>query len=200
MTTPDRATVRRRASGGNLIALVRRVMADQLTPVLAYRRLVSPDERTAPSFLLESVESRAAVGRHSFLGSQPALEVIARGHDVTVIDHEKGTSENTVEPDPLAVPRRLTESWHPATSEGGPSAPFTGGWVGYVGYDTARYAEPEKLPFAAAPTDDRSLPDMHLGLYRTVAVFDHVEKIVYAVCHILLVGPRGKREKPCRIP
>ncbi|MFG0260515.1 MAG: hypothetical protein ACF8LK_09215, partial [Phycisphaerales bacterium JB041] len=33
-----------------------RLLSDQLTPVLAYRRLVSGDSRTAPSFLLESVE------------------------------------------------------------------------------------------------------------------------------------------------
>ncbi len=186
MTMPDLATFRRLASRGNVIALVQRLMADQLTPVLAYRRLVSPDERTAPSFLLESVESSAAVGRHSFLGSQPALEVIARGHEVTVVDHVRGTSENTVEPDPLSVPRRLTESLHPVSGEVAPDAPFTGGWVGYVGYDTARYAEPDKLPFEKAPIDDRSLPDLHLGLYRKVAIFDHVEKVVYAVCHVLL--------------
>jgi anthranilate synthase component 1 len=36
-----------------LVMLSRRMMSDQLTPVLAYRRLVLPDERTAPSFLFE---------------------------------------------------------------------------------------------------------------------------------------------------
>ena len=47
MTTTDLESFRRMAGQGNLVALVRRVMSDQLTPVLAYRRLVSPDERTA---------------------------------------------------------------------------------------------------------------------------------------------------------
>ena len=42
---------------GPLAILSRRLMSDQLTPVLAYRRLVLPDERTAPSFLFESVEN-----------------------------------------------------------------------------------------------------------------------------------------------
>ena len=186
MTIPDLPTFRRLATKGNLIALVQRIMADQLTPVLAYRRLVSPDQRTAPSFLLESVEGSERVGRYSLLGSQPSLEVIARRDKVTVIDHARGTSENTTEADPLSVPHRLCASWRPVAAPGGPGAAFSGGWVGYAGYDTARYAEPGKLPFDDAPPDDRSLPDLHLGLYRTVAVFDHVERLVYAVHHVLL--------------
>lgn len=65
---------------------------------------------------------------------------------------------------------------------------FTGGWVGYFSYDTVRYAERKKLPFVGAPFDDRKLPDMHLGLYTDVIVFDHVEKVIpfsclYYCCH-----------------
>ena len=88
----DLESFRQLARRGNLIALTRRLMSDQLTPVLAYRRLVSADERTAPSFLFESVENGATVGRHSYLGAQPSLEVVARGHEVTVIDRTAGTS------------------------------------------------------------------------------------------------------------
>jgi len=33
------------------IPVALRLLSDQLTPVLAYRRLVAPDEREAPSFL-----------------------------------------------------------------------------------------------------------------------------------------------------
>ena len=80
MPLPDRARFAELARRGNVIALWRRIMSDQLTPVLAYRRLVLPDERTAPSFLLESVDNGATIGRHSFVGAQPELEVIARGH------------------------------------------------------------------------------------------------------------------------
>lgn len=43
------------AAKGNLVPLYERVMADQLTPVLAYRCLVKEDDREAPSFLFESV-------------------------------------------------------------------------------------------------------------------------------------------------
>ncbi|MHC4273922.1 MAG: hypothetical protein ACYSUR_09685 [Planctomycetota bacterium] len=188
MSSPDLPTFRRLAEGGNLIALVQRVMSDQLTPVLAYRRLVAPDERTAPSFLLESVEGSMTVGRHSFLGSQPVLEVVARGNDVTVVDHAAGTTTTSREADPLAVPQRLAAQWAVVTDgpTGRPKASFCGGWVGFAGYDAVRFAEPAKLPFDAAPADDRQLPDLHFGLYRNVAVFDHVEKVLYAVCHVLV--------------
>jgi len=52
-----------------------------------------------------------------------------------------------------------------------------GGWAGYFSYDTVRYAEKKKLPFSNAPVDDRNLCDMHLGLYESLIVFDHVEKV-----------------------
>jgi len=81
--------------------LARRLMSDQLTPVLAYRRLVAPDDRTAPSFLFESVENGATVGRWSMLGAQPVLEVLARGHEVEVRDRRAGTSERERLDDPL---------------------------------------------------------------------------------------------------
>jgi len=52
-----------------------------------------------------------------------------------------------------------------------------GGWVGFFSYDTVRYVEKKKLPFSGAPQDDRNLPDVHLGLYDDVLVFDNVEKV-----------------------
>ncbi|KAJ7555886.1 hypothetical protein O6H91_05G059100 [Diphasiastrum complanatum] len=57
----------------------------------------------------------------------------------------------------------------------------SGGWVGYLSYDTIRYVEKKKLPFERAPDDDRGLPDIHLGLYKDVVVFDHVSKIIYII-------------------
>lgn len=44
--------------------------------------------------------------------------------------------------------------------------------------------EKKKLPFSTAPEDDRHLPDMHLGLYDDVIVFDHVEKVLLCPHHI----------------
>jgi anthranilate synthase component 1 len=170
---------------GPLVLLSRRLMSDQLTPVLAYRRLVLPDERTAPSFLFESVENGTAVGRHSILGARPAVELTARGFDATVVDHRRQTRRTSRCEDPLALLRELAAPLRPASPQA--LAPlrlpqsFTGGFVGFASFDSVRYLEPAKLPFASAPRDDRGIPDLHFGLYRDIVVFDHVAKTVHAV-------------------
>ncbi|MEM7230432.1 MAG: anthranilate synthase component I [Planctomycetota bacterium] len=181
MRTDRQQFQRAAAQGATAIPLVARLMSDQLTPVLGYRRLVSADDREAPSFLFESVETGGTVGRHSYIGAQPSIEVIAYGHDVTIIDHDRGTRDVMTVDNPLMVCRNLTSAWTPPADHPASALGFTGGWVGYAGYDTVRYLEPDMLPFASAPEDDRQLPDMHFGLYRQVAVFDHVEKILYAI-------------------
>ncbi|MGE3108616.1 MAG: chorismate-binding protein [Phycisphaerales bacterium] len=183
-----------------------RLLEDQLTPVLAYRRLVAPDKRTAPSFLLESVEGGERQGRHSILGAQPALEVIVRGHDVQIVDHRSAQRWHPVErppgssgithsreTDPLDVPRRLSANLRltvpvPTAERAAPlPSCVLGGWFGYASYDSVRYAEPEKLGFTADPSrrvpdDDRRLPEIQFAYYDGTVVFDHVDKLVYVVC------------------
>lgn len=183
------------------IPLCVRVLADQLTPVLAYRRLVAPDERTAPSFLFESVEGGERQGRYSILGARPVCELVAHASRVEVASAltrpgaasrwELGAHE---ESDPLNAFRRLSrrvvlgrEVWEtPGLSAILPRCPL-GGWFGYAAYDAARYVEPEKLTFASAPADDRQLPDLHFALYDGVVVFDNVDKLV-SVVKLALVG------------
>lgn len=168
------------ASEGNLIPIYRQLTSDQLTPVLAYRRLVRPDERLAPSFLLESVVGGERAARYSFLGAQPMAEVLARSHEV--IRRVGDRTERYTAEDPLAEIPALTQGWKLARIPRLPD--FTGGWVGFAGYDTVRYAEPEKLEHP--PPDDRNLPDLHFGLYRQIVAFDHVHKTVLAINHVLL--------------
>ena len=49
--------------------------------------------------------------------------------------------------------------------------------------------EKKKLPFSKAPHDDRNLPDIHLGLYNDVIVFDHVEKVfLYSINNTLCLA------------
>lgn len=163
------------------------ILSDQLTPVLAYRRLVANDQRTDPSFLLESVEGGERQGRHSIMGAAPAVEVLAFENSVTIRDRRAGTETTETVDDPLEVPRRLASD---ITLVRVPGAPLPecmlGGWVGYAAYDTVRYAEPEKLGFATAPTDDRRLPDLSFAFYDRVVVFDSVEKLVYLVRLVVL--------------
>ncbi|KAJ1694967.1 hypothetical protein LUZ63_011665 [Rhynchospora breviuscula] len=168
---------------GNLVPLQRAIFADHLTPVLAYRCLVQEDDREAPSFLLESVEQGSKgtnMGRYSVVGAQPVVEIVAKEQSVSIMDHEEGKLTEEKVDDPMSIPRRIMDNWNPQLIEDLPDA-LCGGWVGYFSYDTVRYVEKKKLPFSGAPLDDRGLPDIHLGLYTDVIVFDHVEKKAYAI-------------------
>lgn len=164
-------------------------MADHLSPVLAYRRLVAADDRTAPSFLFESVENGDEVGRFSFLGADPSIEIIATKNEVTIRNVIDGTTESRKCDNPLQLVRDLSINWsvsEPVAMGELPLPSFIGGWVGFAGYDISRYSEPIVLPFENAPEDDRNLPDLHFALYRTVVVFDHVAKIAHVVHNVLI--------------
>nr|BAF30813.1 anthranilate synthase alpha 2 subunit [Avena sativa] len=174
-----------RGSGkGNLVPLWECIVSDHLTPVLAYRCLVGEDDMDTPSFLFESVEQglegTTNVGRYSMVGAHPVMEIVAKEDKVTTMDHEKGTVTEQIVDDPMEVPRSIMEGWHPQQIDDLPET-FSGGWVGFFSYDTVRYVEKKKIPFSGAPQDDRNLPDVHLGLYDDVLVFDSVEKKVYVI-------------------
>lgn len=172
------------ASRGNLVPVYERLMADQLTPVLAYRCLVKEDDRDAPSFLFESVVNGSQQGRYSFVGAHPTVEVVAHGCHVHVLDHRLGTRQTLPDvTDPLQIPIEHSKKWKPSLVEGLPRV-FTGGWVGYCGYDTVRYVYAGKLPFESSPPDDRNLPDLHLALYRESVLFDHATKLAYIVAWV----------------
>ncbi|RMH53964.1 MAG: hypothetical protein D6679_14630, partial [Candidatus Hydrogenedentota bacterium] len=115
---PDRASFRRRAERGTLIPIHVEVLADLLTPIEAYRRLAG----RGPAFLLESAEGGESVGRYSFIGVEPWETLRINGED------------------PLAVIEAKLAPYRPVRD---PSLPrFTGGAVGYIGYDCVRYFEP----------------------------------------------------------
>ncbi len=174
-----------------LVPVFRRLFDDTLTPVLAYRRLVRPDARMAPSFLFESVEGGgdrgARAGRFSFMGTTPLAEVLAYGQKMEWRNHENPAQSKKWEcADPLAEVPKLTAQMRPLSlgdaARGLPE--FTGGWVGFAGYDTVRYLESEKL--GPGPKDDRHLPDIHLQLYLDLVAFDHVQKTVLVITHAVI--------------
>src|SRR5256885_5929281 len=121
------------AAEGTVVPVVKRVMADLLTPVAAYLKI----ERLSPySFLLESVEGGEKVARFSFLGFEPETIVRSRAGRVTI---EKGSDNQTTDQPMLAVLRRLSGNHIPIRFPDLP--PFVSGAVGYLSYDAARWFE-----------------------------------------------------------
>ncbi|GBD02226.1 Anthranilate synthase component 1 [bacterium HR18] len=146
------------------VPVFRRLSADLLTPVSAFLklRLANP-----VGFLLESVEGGETLGRYSFLGVRPYVMLEVRGGQVYQQEMATGTVEG-VDADFFTLMRRLLGRYHAVHL---PELPrFTGGAVGYLGYDMVRQLE--RLP--APPPDELGLPDARWGLYDTVVAFDHV--------------------------
>ena len=171
--TPTLNEVRRLASRGNLIPLYREIPADFETPLSAYLKV----EGAGPAYLLESVEGGEQVARYSFLGSSPRLIFQSRGAEVTIKENGRSHRFLTRE-DPLLELRRLLAPYRAVDL---PHLPrFTGGLVGYVGYDLVRFFEP--VPEIAA--DDLHVPETLFLLSDTLVIFDHVEHRLKVVAHV----------------
>jgi len=185
---PDYGTFEQLAQRGNTIPVYCQLLADSLTPVTAFAAIA---EESPHAFLLESVVGGVDVARYSFLAADPQATFEATREQVT-IDGPQGRQQET-SADPLARLSSFVDSYRAVHL---PELPrFTGGAVGYAGYDVVRYYEP--LP--GSPIDDRNLPDLLFNLYDTMVVFDHAYKIILVIshAHVDSDGIRGGYEKAC---
>jgi anthranilate synthase component 1 len=194
MTSPHRPAFEdflRLADQAPCLPVYRQLTGDGLTPVSAFRKI----ERSAPSFLFESVIGGEKVGRFSFLGSEPFLRFEARGDQVVVTPgHDPDAARRSTSADPFRDLEALLARYRAVHLPGLPR--FAGGAVGYAAYDAVRYTE--HLP--AAPPDDRGLPDLSFALYDRMLIFDHIRKTVLAVAHAHLgpgIDPRAAYDRAC---
>ncbi len=178
---PDFDQFNRLTAQGNTIPVYRQLMADALTPVTAYRRLAGAEdsERTGSSFLLESVVGGEQIARYSFVGVDPEASFTAYRDNIT-IKRAGRDDEDILSHDPLSELHKLISDYQSVRMPGLPR--FTGGLAGYAGYDMVRYYE----NIGEGPNDDRDLPDLSFGLYRTMVIFDHVSKTIKVVCNALV--------------
>jgi anthranilate synthase component 1 len=152
----------------------REVLADLITPVAAFLRVVGD----GPGFLFESVEHAERWARFSFVGRNPSATVVARGGNLTV----EGTLPDSVPRDRgvLAAVEALLQAYRsPPLPE---LPPLHGGVVGYLAYDVVR--EVERLP--NIPTDDLGLPDAVLSVIGQLAVFDHWRQRVTLIENVMV--------------
>lgn len=166
---PAFATFEPLASGFDLVPVYRRLVSDTLTPVSAFCRLNGGTN----SFLFESVVGGERIGRYSFLGAGPLMQVDAYERDVVIT--RNGVTERHVVDDPLAYLHNLLNGYRAPHVAGLPR--FCGGAVGYAGYDTVRYSEDLPNP----PEDDRKLPDMSFAFYDRMVIFDQIQKTILVV-------------------
>ena len=162
MLSPDYKEFLRLARNATLVPVVKSVTADLLTPVSAFLAIAAKEPH---SFLLESVERGEQIGRYTFLGARPYMQVRAQADQIVI---ERGKQQERREGSVIEAVKEVLRQHTPAVLPGLP--PFTSGCVGYFGYDTVRQLE----KIGEHAKDDLSLADCVLMFFDRVLVFDHL--------------------------
>jgi anthranilate synthase component 1 len=174
----DLDTFRTLAKDRRVIPVTRRLLADGDTPVGLYRKLA--DERPG-TFLLESAENGRTWSRYSFIGVRSAATLTTRDGQA----HWLGTPPVGVptDGDPLTALRATVETLHTPRDllEDAGLPPFTGGMVGYLGYDIVRRLE----KIGEQTTDDLHLPELTMLLTSDLAVLDHWSGTVLLIANAI---------------
>ena len=163
------------AQRGTFVPVCKEIVADLLTPVSAFLKIA---EHSHYAFLLESVEGGEQVGRYSFLGKDPFLVLRSRGGK-TIVDRAGETSQS--DKPFVDVLRELMAGLHSPFVPGLPR--FTGGAVGYLGYDAAAWFEPVELQPTAEVEDEAGFM-----IFDTVLAFDHVRHRILIIANARITG------------
>jgi anthranilate synthase component 1 len=171
MLRPDYKEFSRLASEATLVPVVKSVAADLLTPVSAFLAIASDE---ADAFLLESVERGEQIGRYTFLGARPYMQVRAVGGNIVV---QRGKQKEKRQGSSIQVVKELLRQHRPATVPGLP--PFTAGAVGYFAYDAVRQLE----NIGKHAKDDLSLPDCVMMFFNRLLAFDHLHHQIHIIAN-----------------
>ena len=175
----------REARQGNVVPVVRSVLADLQTPVGAFMRIARNSQY---AFLLESVEGGERIARYSFLGAEP--EMIVRGRGLQTFVERKGKTESF----PVVATEWIRDYFRERVlSQRSGLVPFAGGAVGYLGYDAAQWFEP-------ALREDKTLAletqaDAVWMFFRTVIAFDRVRQRMEIVSVVFTEEAQGSHDR-----
>src|SRR5712692_9360266 len=181
MLTPDYSEFSRLAREATLVPVVKSVTADLLTPVSAFLAIAANEPE---AFLLESVERGEQIGRYTFLGARPYMQVEARGKDVIM---KRGKRREQRKGNVFQIVKEQLREHRPAVVPGLP--PFTAGAVGYFAYDVVRQLE----KIGSRAKDDLSLPDAELMFFDRLLAFDHLRHQIH-----IMAAADVSRESPRR--
>lgn len=156
-----------------MIPIARILFSDIRTPLEVLRALMNVDEHC---FILESAEDKRNMGRYTFVGYDPSMELICKDHELTV--NAGGTIRMHTEHPGQYIKQIVSEN-RSVRLPGLP--PFTGGLVGYFSYDYIKYAEPT---LKLVEGEDDSFRDMDLMLFDKLICFDHYDKKIFLIANV----------------
>jgi anthranilate synthase component 1 len=159
----------------NRVPVIREVLADLDTPLSTYLKLA----KGPFSYLLESVQGGEKWGRYSIIGLPCRTVITVKGKEIAITKDGRLIESHQVE-DPLAWIESFQARYQGREIPGLP--PFTGGLVGFFGYDTVRYIEPRLGP--SQNPDPLDVPDILLMVSDEVVVFDNLSGKLYLVIHV----------------
>ena len=171
------------AQGGNVVPVVRSVLADLQTPVGAFLRNAG---QASHAFLLESIEGGERVARYSFLGANPWMVARGQGAETTI---EK---DGAIEVRPQNAVEFLREYLlGKKLAQRAGLAPLSGGAVGYLGYEAARWFEPVLDVNGALPLRN----DAVWMFFRTIVAFDRVRQQMEITSVVFTDEAEGDRRR-----
>jgi len=162
------------AEGHIRIPVVREVLSDLDTPLSVYLKLAAAPH----TYLFESVEGGERFGRYSIIGLPVRRVYTFRGHTLEVRDHGDLIERREVA-DPFAEVEALRSAHSVPKLDGVPG--FTGGLVGWFGFECIGYIEPRLA--GGDKRDELDTPDILLMLSEEVAVFDNLKGRLYLIVH-----------------
>jgi anthranilate synthase component 1 len=181
-----RADFLSRAERGGVVPLAREIVLDADSALAAYAKIARPPY----GFLLESAVGGERWARYTFLGTEPREVWRYRGRGIECWTPTEGWRSAGETADPIGHLAQLLRALTPAAAPQG-LPPFTGGAVGYLGYDLVRTIE--RLP--EPPADTLGLPDAVVMLADSLVVLDNLYGRAIAVANVEVVPDAPARER-----
>jgi anthranilate synthase component 1 len=182
MYFPSKQEFLKLAKKTNVIPVYREILCDLLTPVSSFQRL-----KGEYSYLLESIEGEEKIARFSFIGIEPSMVLKSKGNSVEL--REDGKIERLFTDSPLKEIERIMRAFKPASIKDLPR--FSGGFVGFMGYNTVRFFE--ELP--DKNFDDLNVEDSIFIMPQSHVIFDHSTHKIKVVVNVRVSKAQSAKRK-----
>lgn len=171
MVYPDFKRFEELSKISKMVSVSLEMEGDTETPITLFNKLCKDKN----SYLLESVEGGNKWGRYSYIGRNPFMTIRSYGDEVII---NKGTEVINKKGSVLDIVKEITNDFCMVHIENMPD--FSGGAVGYIGYDVIRNYE----NLVNVNIDDIKMPEAHLLLTEEIICYDHLRQKIRIIVNV----------------